>query len=76
MQYLYIEPKTSKTLDKTRLYTDNAGHLVNKYSTMGFKKIYEIDNIIETMIKSGWLIFSNNLVGNEFMQTYNYLRLK
>ena len=76
MQYLYIEPKTSKILDKTRLYTDNAGHLTNKYSTMGFKKIYEIDNIIETMIKSGWMIFSNNLVGNEFMQTYNYLRLK
>lgn len=63
---LFVERKTSDIKRDTRVYTNRAR--VNPYCTLKFKRTYPIDDIIQACISKGYIIYSDNLTGNEFNQ--------
>ena len=71
---LYIRRKTTKPFKYTRLYTNNSERL-SEYSTRGFCLIYQIDKIIDEIIKRGWVIGADNLTMNDFSRVFSKLRL-
>ena len=72
MPILYISRKSSKTIRGTRCYTDTP--CLDKYSTYGFKPNYHIDDIVNTLLKRGWVVYADNLTANEFNQVLKELR--
>lgn len=74
-QYLYIERKTTDRKKGTRLYTDNPDSIVDNLTTKGFRPMCNFDKNIALFISNGWVIFADNLTGNEFYQSFNALRL-
>lgn len=72
MPSLYIRRKTSEPKKGTRIYTNNATRY-NEYVSMGFKRIYKIDKVIENLIERGWLIGADNLTMNDFDNAYSEL---
>lgn len=62
---LYIFPKTTPVHDETRLYT-NRTNSISPYTTSGLVEICPLDKAVIELIERGWLIYSDNLTGNEF----------
>lgn len=71
---LYIRRKTTKPFNNTRIYTNNPERL-SEYTARGFIIEYQIDVVIETLIKRGWIIGADNLTMNDFARVYKNLRL-
>ena len=71
---LYIRRKTTPPYKNTRIYTNNPDRL-SEYSTRGFSLVYQIDKVIEAIIKRGWVIGADNLTMNDFSKCWSKLRL-
>lgn len=65
--FLYIEPKTSKIKENTRVVSDDPN--ISLYYTKGFAPLNEIEYFIfNNLIKNDKIVFSDNLTGTEFYQ--------
>lgn len=71
MPILYIKRKSTDVLFGTRLYTNIP--TINPYATLGIQNVFEVDKTIHTLLSRGWVIYADNLTGNEFEQIINEL---
>lgn len=72
MPSLYIRRKTTDPKPGTRLYTNNS----ERYGasvTMGYKIVYKLDRVVETLLKRGWVIGADNLTMNDFDISFSEL---
>ena len=74
MPCLYIRRKTTEPYSNTRLYTNNPDRL-SEFSSRGFTLIYQIDKVVDELIKRGWIIGADNLTMNDFSKCFSKLRL-
>ena len=74
MMILYIRRKTSKPLKYTRIYSNNSDRF-SEYVSRGFKLIYKVDVVIDTVMKRGWFMGADNLTMNDFDSIWHKLRL-
>lgn len=72
MPIIYITRKTSEIKKGTRTFTNRP--VVNYYTTLGTNAMTERDKDIITLLRRGWVIYSDNLTANEFNQSLINLR--
>ena len=69
----YIRKKTTDPQKNTRIYTNNINRL-STYTTKGFRPVYTIDKIIDTLNNRGWIVGADNLQMNIFYQIFYKLK--
>ena len=69
----YIRKKTTDPQKRTRIYTNNINRL-STFATKGFRPVYTIDKIIDTLNNRGWIVGADNLQMNIFYQIFYKLK--
>lgn len=72
MHVCFVQRKTSKTLDTTRLYTTNP--IVAPMCTRGYYLLNDLDQEVDKLIDIGHCFFADNLTGNEFKQALDDIK--
>ena len=73
MPIMYIQRKTSKPFNDTRLYTNNVERF-GPYVSRGFKIIYKIDKVIDILSRRGYFFGADNLTMNSFKTCFDNLK--
>lgn len=70
---LYIRKKTTEPHPLTRLYTNNAERF-GDYITRGYVMHYKIDIVINQLLKTGWIMGTDNGTMNNFAKIFRNLQ--
>lgn len=73
MPVLYVQRKTTRPFDDTRLYT-NSPDRFGPYVSRGFQIIYKIDRIVDELFRRGYFFGADNLTVNAFSKVFSQLR--
>lgn len=72
MEVCFIQRKTTKITDNTRLFTTNP--IVTPLTTRGYFILNDMDETVDKLIDIGHCFFADNLTANEFKQSFDELK--